>query len=72
MHGTDINTGFTGYIADGANKPRSVEMVAEKEISPGGHNIHPEVINLDDVDLAISNCARYCSSSYVGIDLQGE
>ena len=57
MHGTDINIGLTGYIADSADKSRVVKMVAEKEISPSGHYIHPEIVNLDNVRLIISNCA---------------
>ena len=47
-------------------------MVAEKEISSTGHDIHPEVINLDNVDLAVSDRARYYSGSCIGFDLQGE
>lgn len=72
MHGTDIDIGFAGYIADGANKPGLIYMVAEKEISPTGHYIHPEVIKLDNVYFTISNCARYCGDPYIGIDLQCE
>jgi len=72
VHGTDINIGFAGYITDGANHPGSVKMVTEKEISLSGYNIRPKVIDLDDVELAISNCTRYCSGSYSGIGFQGK
>ncbi len=72
MHGANVDIGLASYITDGANKSGPIEMVTEEEISASGHDIHPEVIDLDDVSLTISNCARYCSGSCISIDLQCE
>jgi hypothetical protein len=70
VHGANVDIGFASYITDGANKSRPIEMVAKEKVSASGYDIHPEIIDLDDVSLAVSNCARYSSGSNIGIDLQ--
>ena len=70
VHGTNVDVGLASYVADAADKSGPIEMIAEEEISAGGHDIHPKIIDLDDVGLTVSNRARYRSGFHISIDLQ--
>lgn len=57
MHGADVDIGFAGYGTNSSHDAGSVKMGAEEEIAASGDNIHPEIIDLNDVSLIVSNCA---------------
>ena len=69
MHRANVNIGPAGDVADRADQSGPVKMIAQQKILPGGDDIHPEVIKLDDVYLAISECARYRGGAHIGVDL---
>ena len=53
MHGTDVYVSIAGYLTDSSEKPWAVKVVAENEVTAGGHNINPVAVDPDNVRLAM-------------------
>ena len=72
MHGADVDIGVAGYLARRADKTGPVLMVAEEEVAAGGHDIHPEVIDPDDMRFAVYHRAGASGGASAGGDLNGD